>query len=137
MLEKEEIQERGFRNVLEKGTVVGFQVPFRLTTYRGLWLSQLTEATVTVNGEKFEGEQITWVIHGKTFLQKELPNNSNFHWSPLEPCIFNVKKPGGLKLGIYDVEIAFGYTSSYGPYPYADNDMPRIQTYKRNMTLAG
>ena len=133
MLEKEEIQSRGFRNVTEGRNVTGFQVPFRLTTYRGIYLSQLTEATITVNGEKFEGDQITWTIHGKTYLQKDLENISDVHWSPLEPAIFTVKKPGGLALGMYDVEIAFGYSQSYIP----SQEWARVSTYNRRMTLAG
>jgi hypothetical protein len=133
MLEKDELQERGFRNVTENGKLVGFQVPFRLTGYRGLWLSQLTDATVTVNGEKFEGDQVTWIIHGVTYQQKDLPNNPNVHWSPLEPAIFNVKKPGGLKLGIYDVDVAFGFSTSYMP----TTEWASITSHKRRMTLAG
>jgi hypothetical protein len=133
MFEKEEIQSRGFKNVMEKGKLIGFQVPIRLTTYRGLYLSQLTEATVTVNGEKFEGDQITWTIQGKTYLQKDMQNITNVHWSPLELAVFNVKKPGGLELGLYDVEIAFGYSQSYIP----SAEWAPITTYKRKMTLAG
>lgn len=133
MLEKEEIQSRGFKNVSEGGKITGFQVPFRLTTYRGMYLSQLTEATVTVDGEKFSGDQVTWIIHGKTYLQKDLENISDVHWSPMEPAIFNVKKSGGLNLGMHDVEVAFGYSQSYIP----SAEWARITTYKRRMTLAG
>lgn len=133
MLELEEIQSRGFKNVSEGGKITGFQVPVRLTTYRGLYLSQLSEATVTVNGEKFAGDQITWTIHGKTYLQKDLQNISDVHWSPFEPAIFKVNKPGGLKLGLYDVEVAFGYSQSYIP----SVEWSPITTYKRKITLAG
>ena len=120
-------------NVVEGRNVIGFQVPFRLTTYRGIYLSQLSEATITVNGEKFEGNQVTWTIHGKTYLQEDLANHSEVHWSPLEPAIFTVRKPGGLKLGLYDVEIAFGYSQSYIP----SAEWARISSYNRRMTLAG
>ena len=138
MQELEQIQLRGFRNIIDvHGSVTGFQVPYRSTGYRGEWLTQLSEATITVDGEKFEGDQITWTIAGKTYQQKDLKNYPNVCWSPLELCIFSVKKPGGLKLGKHDVEVAFGYTSSYTPYPYEDITKVRITPVKRTMTLAG
>jgi len=58
MLEKECIQARGFRNVTEQGSTIGFQVAFRSLYYRGVWLSQLRPATVIVDGEKFSGDQV-------------------------------------------------------------------------------
>jgi len=137
MLEKENIQQRGFRNVVEGGNVTGFQVPLRSTYYRGVWLTQLTQATITVDGEKFEGDKITWTISGKTYSQADLAKYPNTHWRVTEAAVLTIKRPGGLKLGIHDVEVAYGYTSSYTPYPFADSDMPRITTYKRRMTLAG
>ena len=137
MLEKENIQSRGFRNITEKGKITGFQVPFRSTYYRGVWLTQLTEVTITVDGEKFAGDQITWQIGGKIYKQTDLANFPDV-WRPItEPAVFLVNKAGGLKLGLHDVEVAYGYTSSYTPYPNADNDMPNIRAYQRKMTLVG
>jgi hypothetical protein len=137
MLEKENIQERGFRNITEGGKATGFQVQLRSTYYRGVWLTQLTEATVTIDGQKFEKDLITWTIGGKTYTQADLAKYPDTYWPIYEAAILSVKKPGGLNLGIHDVEVAYGYTSSYTPYPYADSDMPRITTYKRRMTLVG
>jgi hypothetical protein len=39
MLDKEVVQQRGFHNVYQNGQVVGFQVGYRSTYYRGIWLS--------------------------------------------------------------------------------------------------
>jgi len=74
MLEFPNIQSRGFRNIKEGNNISGFQVPVRLTYYRGVWLPQLRPATVIVDGEKFEGDQITWVIDGERYAQADLPN---------------------------------------------------------------
>ena len=137
MLEKENIQQRGFRNVTEGGQTTGFQLRLRSTYYRGVWLTQLTQASVTVDGEKFEGDSITWKIGGKTYTQTDLAKNPDAHWPISEAAILTVKKSGGLKMGVHDVEIAYGYTVSYTPYASADSDMPRISTYKRKITLAG
>lgn len=134
MLELPNIQSRGFRNVSEDGKINGFQVPVRLTYYRGLWLTQLRPATVTVDGEKFENDQITWVIEGKSYAQADLKNYPDIHWSSLAPAILSVKKPGGLPLGIHDVEVQFKFSTSYLP-PRMDLGFGGEEPYKRRMTL--
>ncbi len=133
MLEREYIQSRGFRNSSENGKVTGFQVPFRTQYYRGVWLSMLRPATVTVDGEKYEGDQITWTIGGKTYTQTELQNYPEINWQKYEPAVLNVSKPGGLELGIHEVEVTYGYITSY--MRAADNWLT-TRTYTRKMTLA-
>jgi len=134
MLELPNIQSRGFRNVSESGKTTGFQVPVRLTYYRGVWLPQLRPATVTVDGEKFEGSQITWVIDGKSYAQTDFPNYPDIQWHSLNPAILKINKPGGLSLGIHDVEVEVVYSTSYLP-PRMDLGMGR-GPWKRRMTLA-
>jgi hypothetical protein len=134
MLELPVIQSRGFRNVTENGKVTGFQVPVRLTTYRGVWLPQLRPAVVSVDGEKFEGDSIVWVIDGKSYEQEELKNYSDVHWSSLTPAILKVRKDGGLPLGIHDVEVTIVYSVSYIP-PRVDTGFGDPVPSKRRMTL--
>lgn len=131
MLEKEMIQSRGFRNVYRDGKIVGFQVAFRTTYYRGVYLSQLGEATVTVDGEKFAGNQITWTIGDRTYAQAELAKHSEVHWPYQEPAVLTVSKPGGLKPGLHQVELSYQYSASYMP-PAMD---PRTVTGRRKMVL--
>lgn len=134
MLEFPNIQSRGFRNISEGNNITGFQVPVRLTHYRGVWLSQLRPATVTVDGEKFENEQIAWVINGKSYAQTDLQNYPNIQWSSLTPAILKVEKPGGLSLGIHDVEVQFAYSTSYLP-PRMDLGFGAARPYQRTMVL--
>ena len=115
MLEFPVIQSRGFRNVSEGGRVTGFQVPIRLTGYRGAWLSQLRPATLTVDGVRYEGDQIAWTVDGKTYAQDELAQRGDVHWSSLEPAILTVKLPGGLELGIHEIKVEFQMSTSYLP----------------------
>jgi hypothetical protein len=133
MLEFPNIQSRGFRNIKEGDQITGFQVPVRLTYYRGVWLPMLRPATVTVDGERFEGDQITWIIAGKKYTQGELPDHPDVQWSSLEPAILQVQKPGGLALGIHDVEVQILYSASYLP-PRLDLAFSR-EPYKRRMVL--
>ena len=133
MLEKQHIQSRGFKNVSQGRKVVGFQIPLRTTYYRSVWMSQLRPATEKVDGETFEGDQITWTVNGETYEQKDFPNLGNVHWQLLEPAILTIKKPGGLKLGVHDVEVSYTFSASYlAP----DRDLNFGQTVTRKMTLA-
>ena len=132
MLEKPCIQSRGFRNVEKNGKINGFQVNIRSLYYRGLWLSQLRPATVTVDGETFSGDQITWTINGVTYKQAELASLGNVHWGLLEPATLTVAKEGGLEDGSHDIEVGFTYSCSYFP-PVADTVMGG--THKRKLIL--
>ena len=135
MLEKECIQSRGFRNVIENGKVIGFQVPIRSLYYRGVWLSQLRPATVIIDGETFSGEQITWTISGKTYKQAELAKHGDVNWPLLEPAVLTIRKPGGLAQGYHDIEVQYTYSSSYMP-PAMDELMVRITgPFKRRLIL--
>ena len=133
MLEREYIQSRGFRNVYQGNKIVGFQVPIRTTYYRSVWLSQLRPATVKVDGETFEGNQITWTIAGRTYEQDAFPELSNVHWQLLEPAILTIRKPGGLKLGVHEIEIYYTYSACYMPPEW---DLVFGHTVSRKMTLA-
>ena len=64
MLEKDIIQELGFRNVRKNGQVVGFQVRYRSCYYRSVWLSMSLGFDVSVDGEKFSRDQVTVTIGG-------------------------------------------------------------------------
>lgn len=134
MLEKEAIQARDFRNITVGGEKTGFQVSIRLTYYRGLWLSQIRPASVTVDGEKFTGGQVTWTIGGKVYRQDELALYGDVHWGLLEPAVLTIQKPGGLAPGFHDVEVAYAYSSSYMP-PEMDELLSRLAPHKRRLVL--
>ncbi|MBT2654774.1 hypothetical protein J7E81_05860 [Bacillus sp. ISL-18] len=133
MLEKPCIQSRGFRNVEKDGKIIGFQVNIRSLYYRGLWLSQLRPATVSVDGETFSGDQITWTINGVTYTQTEMIALGDVHWGILEPATLTVAKEGGLKSGSHDIEVSYTYSCSYFP-PVADTVLGAIP-HKRKLIL--
>jgi len=115
MLEKEPIQQRGFHNVYKDGKATGFQVRYRSTYYRGIWLSMSTGFDVTVDGEKFPREQVAVTIGGKTYTQEEMKKIGNVQWPNYEAAILTVTRPGGLKPGVHEVAIAWGHRTSYIP----------------------
>lgn len=114
-LEFPTIQSRGFRNVADGDRITGFQVPIRLNYYRGVWLSQLRPATISVDGETFDDDKITWTIDGETYEQHHLADHPDVNWGITSPAILTVRKPGGLALGIHDVEVKSLFSASYLP----------------------
>jgi len=123
VLEKEIIQEFGFRNVRKNGQIVGFQVRYRSCYYRSVWLSMSLGFDVAVDGEKFSRDQITVTINGKIYTQEEMKKIGDVQWPISEAAILTVAKPGGLKPGVHEVEIGWGHASSYMPMEIAG--MPR------------
>jgi hypothetical protein len=130
MFEKDYIQQNGFRNIARDGKIYGFQVPLRTQYYRGVWLSQLRPAILTVDGVKYENDQLTWTVGGKEYEQKDFPTLNEVYWQHDELAILTAKLPGGLKPGVHEVEFSYTYTICY----MAMADLP-WSTYKRTMVL--
>jgi hypothetical protein len=68
-----------------------------------------------------------------TRISETIPDLADVNWPCLERAILTVSKPGGLKLGIHEVESKQSYSASYMP-PRID---PRTVAAKRTMVLAG
>ena len=131
MLEKEMIQEKGFKNISRNGQTTGFQVAIRTLYYRGIWASLLEGADVTVDGEKFPKEQVNWTIGSRTFTIAELANATNVRWPFEEPAVLTINKPGGLKPGFHSLEIAVSFRASYMPVEM----QPWVNTSTRKLVL--
>jgi hypothetical protein len=118
MLEKEAVQQRGFKNIFKNGQATGFQVLYRSGYYRGIWLSLSKGFAVTVDGEQFPREAITVTIGGNTYTQDEMEKAGNVHWARTEPAILTVAKAGGLSVGVHEVTVNWNHRVSYtGPNP--------------------
>ena len=114
MLEKDVIQQKGFKNVGD-GEPSGFQVAVRCPYYRGIWASLLEGAELTVDGETFAAEDVRWTLGGGTFATAELSEASDARWSFEEPTVLTVDKPGGLEPGLHDVQVSVTWRWSYIP----------------------
>lgn len=114
-MEKEVIQSVGFRNIKENGKITGFQFKVRLPYYRGIFLSQIRPGTLFVDGERFEKEEIIWVINGEEYTPEEMRTDWKTHWNVQTPAVLKVKKEGGLAQGFHDLTYGFAFSSSYMP----------------------
>ena len=118
MLEKEQIQYRGFRNLYdENGEACGFEFCLRSTYYRGVWLSQLRVGRVIVDGEEFLADSglVTWIIDGVEYTPAQMKQDNKHFWEMQKPAVIRVKKPGGLSQGYHDVAVRYSFSSSYMP----------------------
>jgi hypothetical protein len=107
------IHDEGFKNVSQNGKTTGFQLKIQSGYYRGIYLSLLHDFEVTVDGETFKQDQIKFGVGGKSYTLAEMESLSTVHWPWLEPAIFTVNKPGGLKPGMHEVQVLYLYRVSY------------------------
>lgn len=115
MLEQEVIQMKGFKNVVQDGQTMGFQVCVRCPYYRGIWASLLESAALIVDGESFSAENTRWTLNGKTISAPELADEPELRWPYEEPLILTVDKPGGLEPGLHNVQVSITWRWSYIP----------------------
>ena len=115
MLERNVIQQRGFRNVTEVGKVIGFQLRLRNPNYRGAAGSLLDGVEIVVDGEKWDAEIPRWTLQGRTFTIDELRSSTDVRWQLDELATITVPKPGGLAAGVHHVEIAVFLRRPYFP----------------------
>ena len=120
-MDKQVIQSVGFRNIEENGEITGFQLCFRLKTYRGVWLSMLRPADLIVDGEVFKKEDMTYIIGGLDYTYDELLATGNVQMPNSKPATIIVKKPGGLSQGYHDVQYALREIMCYIP-PRVNSD---------------
>ena len=103
MLEAHVIQTKGFKNVGE-GDASGFQVTVRCPYYRGIWASLIEGAELTVDGETFGSDSVSWTLGRASYSTAELAESDDVRWAFEEPAILTVDKPGGLEPGLHDVQ---------------------------------
>ena len=127
MLEKHVIQTRGFKNV--DG---GFQVAVRCPYYRGIWASLLEGAEVTVDGETFSGDAVSWTLAGTTYSADELADATDARWPFEEPAVLTVDRRDGLEPGIHEVQVAVTWRWSYIPVEM----QPTTNISNRKLVLA-
>ena len=112
MLEMENIQYKGFRNIVKDGETEGFQVGIRFVSYRGPWLSQFRFKHVKIDDEIFGPDVCTFVLNGIEYTYEEMLQDWRQKWHLQDVCYILVK--------VFSWEIA-----SFLP--------PRLDTLKEGM----
>jgi hypothetical protein len=114
VLEANVIQTKGFENV-GGDEPNGFKVAVRCPYYRGIWASLIEGAALTVDGETFGSDSVSWTLGGESYSTAELAESDGLRWAFEEPAILTVDKPGGLEPGLHELEVAVTWRWSYIP----------------------
>jgi hypothetical protein len=136
MFNKYMILTREFRNVTEAGRVTGFQVRIRIPYYRGVALSLIDTVQLTVDGEEFPPDKMTFSVGGRTYTFEELGRTTDAEWFFGDPATLTVKKTGGLATGMHTVQLGIIIRKSYLP----KNDPENLYGFGKeglNMILHG
>jgi|SRR6187431_821786 hypothetical protein len=105
----------------------GFALLARLPYYRGLGLSMVEDIGVTVDGEKVPRENIRFSVRGRSWTLAEMETEYGDRWNFGEKARIVVKKPGGLKAGDHDIEVAVRMRISYLPMVPTTRDRKRLR----------
>lgn len=115
MLDRAILQIRGFKNVSENGRITGFQFDVRNPAYRGFAGSQIDGIDVVVDGERFGDSVPLWTLQGQTVTLDQLRSRADLRWSLDEVATITVPKPGGLAVGVHQVDLCIYLRHAYFP----------------------
>ncbi|MEU4560722.1 DUF6379 domain-containing protein [Actinoplanes sp. NPDC023936] len=127
MLDRDIIQNRGFRNVPG-----GFQFRLRMPNYRGVPGSLIEGVTVTVDGTlRFDRTVPRWTLQGRDFTLAELAVSTDVRWQLDEAAVITVPHPGGLTAGVHHLAVGIALQAPYIPAEF----QPSIFDAERKVTL--
>jgi hypothetical protein len=129
--EKYLICTRGFKNVIQNGKAIGFQMDVRITYYRGVPLSCIEGFDIKVDGEAFGPDKVLYFANGRTYTMEQAAEETKVRFQFYAPLSLIVLKPGGLAPGVHDVEVTEKLRISY--HIYAIN--PSIATARKKLAL--
>ena len=111
-----------FKNVIEDGKVVGFQLGVRLPYYRGIVLSLIGDTDLVVDGERMPREDMTVTVGDKTYPLAQLENEPEAKWEFGDVGILTIRKPGGLSAGSHTLQLHQHLKISYVPVGFSGTD---------------
>ncbi|MGW4591906.1 C-glycoside deglycosidase beta subunit domain-containing protein [Amycolatopsis thermoflava] len=124
MLERELIQNRGVRNVVEDGVVTGFQFRLRMPNYRGLWASLIEGVDVEVGDLRWDRDVPLWTLQGRRLTLAELRVSGDVRWQLDEAATITVPHPGGLAPGVHDLRVGIALRAPYIPAEFQPSVFP-------------
>lgn len=115
-----------FKNVVEDGQVVGFQIGMRLPYYRGIVLSLIGDTDLFVDGERMPREAMTVTVGGKTYPLAQLEDEPEAKWEFGDVGILTVRRPGGLAAGNHTLQLHQHLKISYVPVGFSGTDIKTL-----------
>jgi hypothetical protein len=109
------LMTRGFKNVVERGVTLGYQINIRIPYYRGVFLSLIDNLSLSVDEQRIPPEQITLSVCGRSFTFAEMQQAENVRWDYGAPAALRVARSGGLSPGIHTIEVGMLVRKAYLP----------------------
>lgn len=108
----------GFKNIVEAGSVTGYQFQFKAQYYRGFTLSIVRDIKVNVDGEDTAREDIRFTVNGETFTLDEMRTviDPEYRWEFGDYATVSVLKHGGLAKGPHHIKAVQIIAPSYMPF---------------------
>ena len=122
------ICDDGFRNIVENGRAIGFQLHMRLANYRGYLLSQIEDIRISVDGESIPRGDIRFSIGGRTYTLDEMEEVVDNRWELRQVATVTCLKAGGLAPGVHEISAEEHIRASYIP-------MTAVARLTRKLTL--
>lgn len=122
MFETYTVHPEGFRNVVQDGKAIGYEVRLRIPYYRGIPASCIDELTLTVDGEEVAKDAMTIEVKGEKFTYAEIPTAINHRWEFTDTITVFVKREGGLAEGEHVVHAYVSLRISYQPHNNIGDD---------------
>lgn len=105
-------------NVAENGKVIGFEAETRVTYYRGIPLSMVSEVEFEVDGLPVPREALRVSLDRKEwFTMAEAETVYDYKWEYGEPLVVRALVDGGLRKGEHDVTMRVKVWPAYYPMP--------------------
>jgi hypothetical protein len=92
----------------------GFSFDARLNWYRALPLSSI-QLTIAVDGERVDGDAVTFTVDGETVRHADLPARDDRMWFVGDPARVTVERPGGLTPGAHELTLSIASRIPYIP----------------------
>lgn len=91
------LSNKGFKNRYDsEGNCTGFEVYARCFYYRGIPLCLVDDCQLTVDGEHFGTDKISFGVEGEEFRFEEMSTIQAYYWNYGHLATIIVDKPGGL-----------------------------------------
>ena len=108
------ISRLGFRNIYQGGQITGFQFKIHIPYYRGIWVSMMSDDfVVKVDGVNYPLDKVTLKIMERIIPWSQVDMTNDVFWTYGTLATVMVEKPGGLDVGLHNVECGFTVRKSY------------------------
>ncbi|NBC35945.1 hypothetical protein GTZ99_05180 [Novosphingobium sp. FSY-8] len=122
MFDKYTIDPASLANVGPADAPTGFAFTTKLGYYRGLGLSMVEDLKVSLDGEAFPREAITFDDGNGALSLDEMETAYDRRWVFGAPATVTVALPGGFPAGEHKLALQQRLRISYMPFPSFNND---------------